>query len=95
MALLIVKDCHILPKHIDQKWYRNLCKYYVVILVDIHEAGAGDLGVIIMCDGETVQSAVSQGQDGLLYVSFEVQKAKPHKVYVTYNQEPVLGKWVG
>ena len=46
-----------------------------------------------MCDGETVQSALSQGQDGLLYISFEVKKAKPHKVYVTYNSEPVPGKW--
>ena len=66
----------------------------VFFSVDIHEAGEGDLGVIIMCDGETVQSAVTQGQDGLLYVSFEVKKSKPHKVYATYNQEPVPSEWV-
>ena len=61
-------------------------------LVDVRDAGEGDLGVIIMCDGETVQSAVSQGNDGLIYVSFEVKQAQPHKVYVTYNSEPVPGK---
>lgn len=62
-----------------------------VVKADVSEAGEGDLGVIIMCDGETVQSAVSQGNDGLVYVSFEVKQAKPHKVSVTYNKEPVPG----
>ena len=58
----------------------------------MNDAGEGDLGVIIMCDGETVQSAVSQGNDRLVHVSFEVKQSKPHKVYVTYNEEPVPGQ---
>ncbi|KAK3589648.1 hypothetical protein CHS0354_015146 [Potamilus streckersoni] len=59
--------------------------------VDVAEAGPGNLEIVVMCDGETVQAAVEQGGDNLLHVSFDPIKKKNHTVYVSFNGEPVPG----
>ena len=63
----------------------------MIISVDVMEAGEGEMGVIIMCDGETVQSAVSKGKDDRIWVSFEPEKYELYDVYVTFNKEPIPG----
>ncbi|KAL3847646.1 hypothetical protein ACJMK2_018548, partial [Sinanodonta woodiana] len=59
--------------------------------VDVAEAGPGNLEIVVMCDGETVQAAVEQGKDNLLHVSFDPFKKKNHTIYVSFNGEPVPG----
>lgn len=64
---------------------RHLMKF------DVSDAGEGELVVIIMCAGETVQSSVNKGQDDLVWVSFEPQAADLYDVYATFNKEPIPG----
>lgn len=55
------------------------------------EAGEGELKVIILCHGETVQSAVCEEKDGNIGVSFEPEKHDLYDIYVSFNGEPTPG----
>ncbi|WAR28214.1 FLNB-like protein [Mya arenaria] len=63
----------------------------ITILVDVSEAGAGDLTVIIMNSEGTVQSAVDHGMDDLLWVTFDLEKPDLYDIYIAFNGEPVPG----
>ncbi|XP_052782581.1 filamin-A-like [Mya arenaria] len=62
-----------------------------LIKVDVSEAGAGDLTVIIMNSEGTVQSAVDHGMDDLLWVTFDLEKPDLYDIYIAFNGEPVPG----
>jgi len=63
----------------------------MTFLVDVSEAGSGDLSVVIMNSEGTVQSALDQDLDGILTVTFDIATDDLYDIYVAFNGEPVPG----
>lgn len=62
------------------------------ISVDVSEAGEGELLVIIMDSKGTIQSALEEGKDEKLWVTFEPTDYDLYDVYMTFNGEPIPGE---
>ncbi|KAL4220761.1 hypothetical protein ACF0H5_021155 [Mactra antiquata] len=58
---------------------------------NIKDAGEGELKVIIICQGETIQSAIQEEREGLVQVSYQPDLHSLYEVFVSFNGEPVPG----
>src|SRR6218665_3544736 len=63
-------------------------------VVDTSKAGQGDLDVHVSCNNVRVPCQVQLAPDGSRHnCSFIPASAQQHSVHVTYNKEPVPGKY--
>lgn len=69
--------------------------YLWLTVVDTSKAGQGDLDVHVSCNNVRVPSQLQLLPDGSRYnCSFVPATAQQHSVHVTYNKEPVPGKYL-
>ena len=65
---------------------------FLFVVVNVSEAGEGELDVMIKDSKGTVESALEHGKDEKLWVSFETNNYDLYDVYMTFNGEPIPGK---
>ena len=75
------------------------CRFFLIIspclLVDVNDAGEGNMEISITGGGRNIQNHVRQIGPGQFEVSYTPMDEGPHIISCTFNGEHVAGIWFG
>lgn len=72
-------------------YYAKYITFFLFVLVNASQAGAGNLEIIVAVNGKNVPNYVQSEGNAKFRVNFKPQEAAVHSLSVRFNGEPVPG----